>query len=231
MAITNDYVIFISGCGHSGTTLLSTMMDSHPKIYTIRRETNWFNNYQCTDPIVQQEYEFEKHKEETQFYKKEIILEKTPNHIFSIPLIRKHFPNSRHIFIARNPLDTCASLYRRYDNIDMAVDRWNNANYFLLTHVLNDWAHMIRYEELVTDPDKHLTMICQFLGIEYSDKMLDYYQSDIKFSGSDPNTVKRNTQIKQPLTNCNGIYQSIFSQQQIEYVLDKTRKISQILNY
>jgi hypothetical protein len=231
MPIADDRVIFISGCGHSGTTVLSAIMDSHPKIYTVRRETNWFNNYQCNDLIIRQEYEFEKNKEETQFFKKEIILEKTANHIFSVPLIRKYFPNSQHIFIVRNPLDTCASLYCRYNDIDMSVDRWNNANYFVLTHAVNDWAHMLRYEDLVTTPGIQLTKICQFLNIEYSNDMLSYYQTDISFPSSDPVIIKRNKQIKQPLTNHNGGYRSIFSQHQIDYVLEKTRKISQILGY
>ena len=78
MPITDDCVIFISGCGHSGTTVLSAIMDSHPKIYTVRRETNWFNNYQCNDLIIRQEYEFEKNKEEPSFL--QIML---PHNIFN----------------------------------------------------------------------------------------------------------------------------------------------------
>jgi hypothetical protein len=61
--------------------------------------------------------------------------------------------------------------------------------------------------------------------------MLDFYQKDIRFSGSDPITVKRNIQIKQPLTDHNGIYMSIFSQAQIDYVLEKTIKIREIFGY
>ena len=73
MTISKDQIIFISGCGHSGTTVLLAIVDSHPKIYAIKRETNWFNNYQCVDSIIKQEYDFEKNKPETLFYKKEIF--------------------------------------------------------------------------------------------------------------------------------------------------------------
>ena len=37
--------IFIVGCGHSGTTLLAAMMDSHPNIRAFPDESGAFNDW------------------------------------------------------------------------------------------------------------------------------------------------------------------------------------------
>lgn len=227
--ISADNIIFVSGCGHSGTTLMAAILDSHPKIYTIKRETNWFNNYKNTDNIINQEYAFEKNKEETRFYGKEILLEKTCTHVHSIPIINKKFPNSKHILVIRNPLDVCASLYERFLDIDRAIDRRNISNEFILTHISSDNCHLVRYELLVTAPKKELAEVCAFLNMEYSDDLLNFYTRDIQFEYSE--VKQRNTQIKNPISNFNGKYKHIFSKQQTDYVLNNTHKIGKIFGY
>ena len=231
MSITNDRIIFISGCGHSGTTVLLAIMDSHPKIYGIKRETNWFDNYQCVDNIIKQEYEFEKNKPETLFLKKEILAEKTPNHVFSVPLINRYFPNSQHVFIIRNPLDVCASLYKRYNDLDWAVNRWNNANHFVLSHLTMDSTWLIRYEDLVTDSVTELTKLCAFLNLEYDNNLLNFYQRNIVMEANDAIMQKRNTQIKQKLTDHNNNYKDTLSSNQVDYILNRTIKLRQIFGY
>ena len=227
--ISADNIIFVSGCGHSGSTLLASILDAHPKIYTIKRETNWFNNYKNTDDIIEQEYVFEKNKEETIFYGKDILLEKTCTHVHSIPIINKKFPNSKHILVIRNPLDACASLHERFLDIDQAIDRWNISNEFILTHISSDNCHLVRYELLVTAPKKELAEVCTFLNMEYSDDLLNFYTRDIQFECSE--VEHRNTQIKTPITNFDGKYKDIFSEQQINHILDKTQKIRKIFGY
>ena len=227
--ISADNIIFVPGCGHSGSTLLASILDAHPKIYTIKRETNWFNNYKNTDDIIEQEYVFEKNKEETIFYGKEILLEKTCTHVHSIPIINKKFPNSKHILVIRNPLDACTSLYERFLDIDQAIDRWNISNEFILTHISSDNCHLVRYELLVTAPKKELAEVCTFLNMEYSDDLLNFYTRDIQFEYSE--VKQRNTQIKNPISNFDGRYQDVFSKQQINHILDKTQKIRKIFGY
>ena len=228
--ISADNIIFVSGCGHSGSTLLASILDAHPKIYTIKRETNWFNNYKNTDDIIEQEYVFEKNKEETIFYGKDILLEKTCTHVHSIPIINKKFPNSKHILVIRNPLDVCASLFKRYLDIDRAVDRWNISNEFILTHISIDNCHLVRYELLVTAPKKELAEVCTFLNMEYSDDLLNFYTRDIQFDGYD-DVPHRINQINAPISNFNGKYKHIFSKQQTDYVLNNTHKIGKIFGY
>ena len=231
MTISKDQIIFISGCGHSGTTVLLAIVDSHPKIYAIKRETNWFNNYQCVDSVIKQEYDFEKNKPETLFYKKEILAEKTPNHIFSVPVINRFFPNSQHIFIIRNPLDVCASLYKRYNDLDRAIDRWNNANHFVLSNLITESAWLIKYENLVNDSVTELQKLCSFLNLDYCDSMLNFYQNNIVIEVNDAIMQKRNTQIKQKLSDHNNNYKDTLSDNQVAYVLEQTRKLRQVFGY
>ena len=234
MSISNDQVLFVSGCGHSGTTLLSIILNSHPRIYTIKRETNWFNNYQADEPIICQEYLFEKNKEETKFYGKDIILEKTPNHVFSVELIDQCFPNCNHIFIVRNPLDTCASLFQRYKNIDQAINRWNYSNQCVLNHSTKKSCWVVRYENLITNTQQELEILCNFLKLDYTNEMLNYHSAGVEFHTHEVNDkikTKRNQQVSQPIYNTIDNYQQILSDQQIKYVLEKTQKIRQVLGY
>ena len=234
MSISNDQVLFVSGCGHSGTTLLSIILDSHPKIYTIKRETNWFNNHLCDEPIIQQEYLFEKNKQEVKFYGKDIILEKTANHVFNTDLINQYFPNCNHIFITRNPLDNCASLFQRYNNLDQAINRWNYSNQFVVTHSVEKSCWVVRYENLITNTQQELEMLCSFLKLDYASEMLNFYSKNTKFYINEVDNdiaIKRNQQVSRPIYNTIGAYQQVLSPQQIEYVLQKTQKLRQILGY
>jgi len=231
MSISSDRVLFVSGCGHSGTTLLSIILDSHPKIYTIKRETNWFNNHLCDEPIIQQEYLFEKNKDEVKFYSKDIILEKTANHVFSVELINQYFPNCNHVFITRNPLDACASLFQRYQNLDQAINRWNYSNQCVLTHSTEKYCWLVRYENLITHTQQELEMLCRFLKLDYANEMLNYHSTGARFMAIDEITNKRNQQVSQPIYNTIGSHKQILDNQQINYVLEKTQKIRQILGY
>jgi len=231
MSISDDQVLFVSGCGHSGTTLLSTILDSHPKIYTIKRETHWFNNHQIDEPIICQEYLFEKNKEETKFYSKDIILEKTANHVFSVELINQYFPNCNHIFITRNPLDTCASLFKRYQNLDQAINRWNYSNQCVLTHSIKKSCWVVRYENLITNTQQELEILCNFLKLDFTNKMMNYHSLGVKFQADDEITIKRNQQVSRPIYNTIGNHRQILDNHQIDYVLQKTQKLRQILGY
>lgn len=46
---------------------------------------------------------------------------------------------------------------------------------------LSDRALEIRYEDLISDPEKEVKKVCEFLGISYQKRMLEFYKSSNKF--------------------------------------------------
>ncbi|HAG85071.1 MAG TPA: sulfotransferase [Cyanobacteria bacterium UBA12227] len=118
---------------------------------------------------------------------KSIWLEKTPEHIQHIDYIEKFVPRVRFIHILRNSLDTVASMYevtRKYPSkywregwsIDFCLERWISAAEITRQHLHKSNHILVRYEQLVENPQSELEKLCQFIGIEFDKKMLQDYR-------------------------------------------------------
>lgn len=95
-----------------------------------------------------------------------------------IDLLPKLFPKAKYIHILRDPRDVASSCIGMgwVGNVYSGVDYWVHAEsaWDQLVHKYPDTQRLnISYEELVSQPEKILAGVCTFLGIEYSDKMLD----------------------------------------------------------
>ena len=128
-------------------------------------------------------------------------------------------------------MDVCASLYKRYNDLDRAIDRWNNANHFVLSNLITESAWLIKYENLVNDSVTELQKLCSFLNLDYCDSMLNFYQNNIVMEANNAIMQKRNTQIKQKLADHNNNYKDTLSDNQVAYVLEQTRKLRQVFGY
>lgn len=115
------------------------------------------------------------------FNKKEIkiIADKNPPYTLYIPFIQKIFPDARFIYIIRDYRDNVLSM----KNVDFErpwlpslAYRWKYYNKKFLKSYRKDRSrfYIIKYEDLVTDPENHLKKLCDFLGIEYTDDMIHY---------------------------------------------------------
>lgn len=121
----------------------------------------------------------------TQEQGKSIFLEKTPDHIYKIELIEKLVPRVRFIHILRSGVDVVASLYEithKYPRpwggvhtIDMCLDKWKRA-----IAASRDCRHkpnhyLVQYEALIANPRPILEHLCQFIGVEFHQTMLQNY--------------------------------------------------------
>jgi hypothetical protein len=104
-----------------------------------------------------------------------------PYYAHHIPFFVRLFPACRFILVVRDPRDTYASIkstFARF-NIDEAVSEWERV---LLCGLLaasslgTERVHQTKYEDLVCSPRERLKEICGFLGVEYSEAMLDFYK-------------------------------------------------------
>lgn len=100
------------------------------------------------------------------------FLEKTPRNYLVLDRIIKHFPDSKFIFLWRDPADIALSLSRSY------AGRWNTffryevdfevgiRNMVKAAEALGDKACMVRYEDARESPNEALDSIYRYIGLE-----------------------------------------------------------------
>ena len=113
-------------------------------------------------------------------------LEKTPRHLHSLDLIRRYVRRAAVIHIVRGGRDVVASLYdvtHRYPevwsgarSIDQCVDRWNEDMTITRRYVERPGHFLVRYEELVRDPEAVLRAACTFVRVPFRPEMLEHQQ-------------------------------------------------------
>ncbi|MEM9163233.1 MAG: sulfotransferase [Cyanobacteria bacterium P01_F01_bin.4] len=115
--------------------------------------------------------------------------EKTPEHYRDIETLLKWYPQAQIIWMLRDPRGQIASLRvvpwaEPYE--DLHATSWKNS-----ISAMEHWAsdrrvQIVKYEALVTDPEKTLQAVCNFLGEEYAPEMLNRSNETspmINFSG------------------------------------------------
>lgn len=107
----------------------------------------------------------------------EVVGEKTPNHCEWIFELASMLPEARFVHIMRDPRDSALSQREAFGRPALqAAMRWKLD---LQMHrdcqrLLPAWRYMgVRYEDLVTDPRAVLEPLCQFLGLQYREEMLN----------------------------------------------------------
>lgn len=232
-----DY-IFVSGCGHSGTSLLAAILGAHPYIYAIPFETKAF-----LDDISEGRTKIENFGKGCTKPGVRYICEKTPAHVLKSDEILKAFPEAKLLFIVRDPRDVVASFKRRGMEVNYGINRWRRAcNAIIRVSVLPN-AYIVKYEDLIADSKRVLEEICVFLDISYDSSMLEYWKDDREWFGvherSKPESVKgknhivyRNWQIHQPImTNTIGSYMNTLSKSEISSVEERLRSLALRFQY
>lgn len=100
-------------------------------------------------------------------------IEKTPSNCYSFSLFLKTFPKSKVVHIARNPLDTIASIYKKDQRVFHAVGNWLYNNATALNVSDSENYYLIKYEDLIYDTNNSFSKLCLFLGIDSKDIKLD----------------------------------------------------------
>ncbi|MFG6102118.1 sulfotransferase [Leptothoe sp. EHU-05/26/07-4] len=207
--------VFLVGCPRSGTTLLQSVISSHPKIASFP-ESKFFkfltnpgskrHFFKLAKPAVREKVSdflraIDREDLLHQFpckpcfiktystafvnildtltleQDKSIWLEKTPEHIQRINCIEENIRDAAFIHIVRDGKDVVSSLYEVSHKfpefwgwprtVDQCIQRWindveiTNYNVHKLNHLL------VRYENLVADPENVFERICSFLAIDF----------------------------------------------------------------
>lgn len=113
----------------------------------------------------------------------ERVGEKTPDHLVHAPVIAGYFPSSQFLHIVRDPRAVASSTRRvPWATQDAAqnADVWRKYMVYARTFSrdMRRRIHTVRYEALVSDPEKQLRSICEFLGLSFEPAMLEYHNKD-----------------------------------------------------
>jgi hypothetical protein len=107
---------------------------------------------------------------------KRLLVNKTPNDVFIADRIRECWPDARFIFLLRHPgaIARSRQALRPQDSPErnaQTVARYCSA----VEAARRTYGGItIRYEELAADPEATTRRLCQFLGVPWEPRMLDY---------------------------------------------------------
>jgi hypothetical protein len=127
---------------------------------------------------------------------KPIMGEKTPSHIRYVPTLLDWFPNSKVIHMIRDPRAIFVSeLRRRYKESESAPYKQLKRVYplfkaYILLQTTAAWLESaqryqqysklypdryygLKFEDLVREPEANIRSVCDFLGVDFQEEMLD----------------------------------------------------------
>ncbi len=172
--------IIVGGCGRSGTTLLLSILSSHPDIHAIPVETFSF----C--PYKNKKFLYDKPFDMNMFYGKYFTnikessrrwCEKTPSNVLFFDKILKHFNNEvKIIHIVRDGRDVVLSKHPTNKSKSwVGPERWINDVSQGLKVINHENVYTIRYEDLILDYENSIRKLCAFLNLSVTDEILHWH--------------------------------------------------------
>ncbi len=228
MTWSDDNIIFLVSLPRAGSTLLQRILASHPKVHSTAESwlllplfhtaqsgnvfseyghthaTTAINDFTTSLPDGKTTYYNEAKQMAIRLFEqatpqnKLYYLEKTPRNALIIDDLINTFPNSKFIFLWRNPL-ACASsmvdtfgkgkwnlfkytvdLYDGIDNMVKAAEKYQD-------RIIN-----VKYEELLSDPTETIGALLQQLNLDEDLSLIEQFQG-VNFKGNmgDPTGIKK----------------------------------------
>lgn len=217
---------FVVGCGHSGTSLIASRLGLHPACHLVDGETLAFSpsrtRWSCRSSIRAWETAARKAG-------RSIVVEKTPKHIHSLGRIRHFLPDAQVLAVSRHPLDTVASLKKRFNSLELAIERWNMDNEALAAAVRDRNVLHVCYDELTRSPETGFRRITDFLGIDWNPDVLASGKTG--YTDAKRMFAERLHQVAQPVVHRVDRWREILSDEEADSVLAQTASTAALLGY
>ena len=117
-----------------------------------------------------------------------LLLDKNPALNLMIPMVVRVFPETKFLVALRDPRDVVMSCFQQalpltpissaYLSLEGTVNQYANVMGFwleMLPRMGNQWMY-VRYEELIDDLPSVARSVLGFLGLEFEDNVLKYYE-------------------------------------------------------
>ena len=239
--------IFLIGFPRSGTTLLDTILRSHPLIdvleekpivdrfiefLNIKIQSNFKNLRSDKIDKEMRDFYFREKGKYSSKKKSKIIIDKMPlNTVYVAELVR-FFPKAKFIFAIRHPSDCVLSCFMQNFLLNNAMTNFLNLedSAKLYNQVMSLWEqynnklkinfHLIRYEDLIEKFETEVKKLLNYLGVDWSNEVTEFYKTSQKRGML--NTPSYN-QVSQPLyTKSIGRWKNYQDEfQKINPILDK----------
>ena len=233
---TTPIPCFIVGCGHSGTSLLLSILAKHGQVHAVTSETGIaLKSFRRFKKEVEELTKIAKH------HKKLFFIEKTPRHILHIDKILEVNRDSKVLLIKRDGRDVVTSLFRRSKSLTEGIQRWIECAEITLHYKNHPRIKVVSYESIIINFKKTISGILEFMGLDYDRQVEFFYQDNnihFKKGSSDiaPEEVEhlrlRNWQMKQPLFDGRGSWRDLsFMQKKFISLHDEFQNFLKAMNY
>jgi hypothetical protein len=187
--------IVIGACPRSGTTLLLSILDAHPDIHSIRKQTYAFTRWDREGRPTRLD----------RLYRQLLLhpprgscrrwCEKTPKNIQHFGRILSWFEEgARLIHIVRDGRDVVTSRHPRHrpDQYWVSVRRWVGDVRAGMAYAHSPLVHTVRYEDLIGDFEGRLRELMEFLEEPVAPEVLDWFHhTSVKRSRHWTDSVQR----------------------------------------
>lgn len=209
--------VFITGCGHSGTSLLLAILGSHSRLCPVPYESKL--GYKTLKRKIYL-WRFDRlaiARGKTRW------IEKTPKHIHCIGQLLSIRPGTKVLIIIRDGRDVACSYRERFGDLEKGIKTWVTDNLAGKRY----WGHpdvlVLKYEDLLDSFEPTIKKILAFLGEDYEPSLVHFYREPKYFysdklekpasvSGEDHDQY-RNWQINQPLFDGRGRWHSLTAEE------------------
>ncbi len=201
----NQEPIFIVGLPRTGTTLCERIISSHSSVVTLgetlfmqmvlRRESG-VQSVQAMTPEMIEALVAKDPDSIAKGYLEQInyrlgdepyFIDKLPFNVLFLGFIAKAYPNAKIIYLNRNPMDACFSMYKQvftwaykfsysledlgkyYVAFDRLITHWKN--------VMGDRLIEVKYENIVDNTEEEIRELLDKLGLPFEQACLDFNEN------------------------------------------------------
>ncbi len=197
---------FLIGFPRSGTTLLDTILRSHPSIEVLEeipiinrfidhlyiKKGFTLEDLENIDPKLIKEmrdYYFNQIENYKKNKNKKITIDKMPLNIVHVGEIIRFFPNAKFILCLRHPNDCVLSCFMQNFMLNHAMANFLNLDDSLKLYdlTMSLWknynnvfkidTHIIKYEDVISNFEKTIRDLLKFLNVKWSDNVTEFHKT------------------------------------------------------
>ncbi len=199
--------VSLVGFPRSGTTLMERILDAHPLVQALP-ETNVFEQvmhlaYRKAGGFMPGMASFTKKdigELQEEYYRlargvaplagRQVLLDKNPLNMRYIGHLCRVFARPKVILALRHPCDCILSAFKQNFTLSTATIHMlslrDTVNYYkavfdLMAHyrdVLDFPLHIVRYEDVVADPEREIRKVLDFMGLSWREGLMEFYKNN-----------------------------------------------------
>jgi tetratricopeptide (TPR) repeat protein len=190
--------VFLVGFPRSGTTLLDTMLMSHPDVEVLEEEPTLRDALEHMPPMAEwpsasdeqigaaRDAYFKRAASLASMAPGKLLVDKNPLTMTLLPLVRRLFPDAKIILALRHPCDVALSCYVANFRLNDAMSNFLRLDttaelydacftyYEHAQRLMPMRTHTVVYEKVVADRESELRQLFEFLDLDWHDAVLEH---------------------------------------------------------